>query len=339
MPESRPLISVVVSTYDKPRALLTALRSLQAQTVGDWRAVVIGDACGPATGEAVAACADARIAYRNLPMRCGEQSGPNSIGLSAANGAYVAFLNHDDVLLPDHFVHLLALAQAQRADFVLGRTAHTRAMTVQPDGSVRPRFYWARPAAMRPALVFHRGLKLIEPSSSWLVRREAAQRVGPWRLSTTVRRHSIVDWFLRAWREGLRIAFADRITCLKNGVPGTVAGWRGYGQGPEHAWLCDAALRLPPDETRAIVAADLACGEEDPRAALALDPTYLPTRWARAWYRLLINPATAALYRLSGWDAMAGLQAVLGMPRGYQGRQLSLHRTGQVPQRIVGGHE
>lgn len=91
-----PRVTVVVATYDRPALLVRALASVRAQRLSDWEALVIGDRCGPATGEALAAMGEPRVRYANLPARCGEQSIPNSVGVALARGDAVAFLNHDD---------------------------------------------------------------------------------------------------------------------------------------------------------------------------------------------------------------------------------------------------
>ena len=66
-------VSVVMATYNRPRALRLAVASVRAQTFTDWELIVVGDACTDETAEVVAGFGDARIRFVNLPVRCGEQ--------------------------------------------------------------------------------------------------------------------------------------------------------------------------------------------------------------------------------------------------------------------------
>ncbi|TIV65821.1 MAG: glycosyltransferase family 2 protein, partial [Mesorhizobium sp.] len=91
-----PLVSVVIATHNRPAVLRQTLKSLIGQTLQDWEAIVVGDACRPDTPAIVAAFDDCRISYIDLPVNFGEQSGPNNIGFARARGRFVAILNHDD---------------------------------------------------------------------------------------------------------------------------------------------------------------------------------------------------------------------------------------------------
>ena len=82
--ERVPSVTVVLATYNRPDALRAAIRSVLRQTRPDWRLMVIGDRCEPPTEEAVRSVQDARISYINLPVRFGEQGGPNSVGMALA---------------------------------------------------------------------------------------------------------------------------------------------------------------------------------------------------------------------------------------------------------------
>ena len=129
----------MIATYRRVEALRSTVRSVLLQTHGDWTALVIGDCCGEETADALRGFKDPRVRYYNLPERFGEQSGPNSAGLGLAAGEYVAFLNHDDLLLQDHLAHMLERLEA--ADFCVGRFANA---TRLEDGApvfddVRPR--------------------------------------------------------------------------------------------------------------------------------------------------------------------------------------------------------
>ena len=213
-----PRVSFVIATYKRVDALRSTLRALQLQTCADWEALVVGDCCAPDTGAMLAALADPRLRYYNLSERFGEQSGPNSFGLALARAPVVCFLNHDDLLLPDHLeLGLQRLAQSG-ADLLLAPALKLATCHEEPDGSIQPVFM--KRLTIGPDL---RDLRLLlrpedlyyDPSSFWLVRTAYARRVGPWIHSSRLWRTSLRDWLLRAWRLGGRFVFSPDLAGIR----------------------------------------------------------------------------------------------------------------------------
>jgi len=95
--DTRPAVSIVMATYNRPSVLAFAIESVLAQEFADWELIVVGDACADQTAALVSSYGDPRISYVNLTTNFGEQSGPNNVGIARARGTYVAFLNHDDI--------------------------------------------------------------------------------------------------------------------------------------------------------------------------------------------------------------------------------------------------
>ena len=116
--EATPALSVVVATYNRSQVLRHAIRSVIESTCTDWELIIVGDACTDDTGDCVASFSDPRIRYVNLPVNCGDQSGPNNHGVSLARGRYIAFLNHDDLYLRDHLETCVAALDGGGADLV-----------------------------------------------------------------------------------------------------------------------------------------------------------------------------------------------------------------------------
>ena len=97
----RPLVSVVVCTYARPEPLRAALVSICAQDVDGVEVVVVNDG-GPDVAGVVAEFGD-RFPVRliTLPTNKGLTAARRS-GIGAARGQFVAFLDDDDLWLPDH---------------------------------------------------------------------------------------------------------------------------------------------------------------------------------------------------------------------------------------------
>lgn len=302
-----PRASFVIATYRRPDALRCTLESLRLQDDEDWEAVVVGDACGPETEAVVRALADPRIAYYNLPVRCGEQSGPNTVGLALAEGAVVSFLNHDDLLLPDHLAHGLARLAETGADGVLGLAVNaTRLDGVAPVFTdVLPRSRDLRSLLLPPPYVF-------DPSSFWLVRTAYARRVGPWRPAATLWRTPLDDWLLRAWRLGGAFTFGRKVSGLRLRTHHLRTDGPSYtGGAPEHETVLGWMQREPVAALRARLLAQV---EEHEGAAPR------ERRRARLW-------AAGAFYRLTGADPLA-LALRLRGGRGAVLRRITRERTG-----------
>lgn len=200
MAERSPLVSVVTATYNRSRVLRAAIIALRRQTLADWEQIVVGDACSDDTGLVVASFADPRLRFVNLEKNIGEQSGPNNEGIRLARGRYIAFLNHDDLWLPDHLESLLATLDSNQADM-----AFARGISIHPDGSRR--LLGVAPGGIyKPIADVH--------ASLWLCRRELFAEVGPWRHSRTCWAVPSQDWLMRAWSRKKRIVASDRVTVV-----------------------------------------------------------------------------------------------------------------------------
>jgi len=94
-----PTFSIVVPAYNAGRFLGAALRSLQAQTRGDWEAFVVDDGSTDNTAQVALGANDARIHLLQQPNR--GVSAARNRGFASAVGEYVIFLDADDELFPD----------------------------------------------------------------------------------------------------------------------------------------------------------------------------------------------------------------------------------------------
>ena len=115
-----PLVSIVIATFNRSAALRCALSSVSKQTVTEWETIVVGDCCTDDTADVVGSFDDPRIGFINLPVNFGEQSGPNNVGIERSRARLIAFLNHDDLWLPNHLEHSLVALHARCADLVFG---------------------------------------------------------------------------------------------------------------------------------------------------------------------------------------------------------------------------
>lgn len=103
------MITTVIPTYRRPRLLARALRSVLAQTHGDFRVIVYDNASGDQTSAVVAgfAARDPRVRYVAQPRNLGALENFN-LALSRIDSEYFSLLSDDDVLLPYFYEQALA---------------------------------------------------------------------------------------------------------------------------------------------------------------------------------------------------------------------------------------
>lgn len=99
------MITVITPTYNRAEYLKTAVDSVLAQTYSDWELLVVDDnkldsEARKATAEVMLHYTDPRIRYIQNEMNVGGAAARN-VGIAQAKGEYTAFLDDDDMYLPD----------------------------------------------------------------------------------------------------------------------------------------------------------------------------------------------------------------------------------------------
>jgi len=104
-----PKVSVIISTYNRAAYIGDAIRSILAQTLYSPQRIeiiVADDGSTDNTAEVVAQFGNA-VTYIPLPHR-GQPAATRNSGLDAASGEFIAFLDSDDLLLPNKLALQLA---------------------------------------------------------------------------------------------------------------------------------------------------------------------------------------------------------------------------------------
>ena len=101
MPSSEPVVSVIMIFRDAGRFIDEAIRSVEAQTFTDWEMVLVDDGStdeGPAIVARLQERLGERLRLLRHPGGGGRGTGPSrNLGILAARGRYLAFLDADDV--------------------------------------------------------------------------------------------------------------------------------------------------------------------------------------------------------------------------------------------------
>jgi glycosyltransferase involved in cell wall biosynthesis len=128
-----PRVSVIVPAYNAAEHIEEALRSVVAQSYGDWEAVVADDASTDDTGRR-AQVIDERVRVVRAASNAGPAAARN-LAISHASGELLAFLDADDAWLPSYLEEMVGLYDRALA---LGRRVGVVACDAQiigPDGS------------------------------------------------------------------------------------------------------------------------------------------------------------------------------------------------------------
>src|SRR5690349_14699879 len=95
--KQNPLVSIILPVYNGERFLAQAIESALAQTYSRYELVVVDDGSTDASGEI--ARSYEQVSY--IWQKNGGSGAARNRGLEAISGDYVAFLDADDLWLPD----------------------------------------------------------------------------------------------------------------------------------------------------------------------------------------------------------------------------------------------
>jgi len=123
--KNRPLVSVIVPTYDRYASLSRALESIERQTFQDYEVIVVNDG-GNSVSDVVAEFSKAKLI--DHPENRGLPAARNT-ALHAAVGKYATYLDDDDEFLPNHLQVLTE--KLENSGF---QAAYTDCFFAYPDG-------------------------------------------------------------------------------------------------------------------------------------------------------------------------------------------------------------
>ena len=115
--DSRPLISVIMPTYNRAHTLPRAIRSVLAQTWENLELIIADDASADNTRQLVLAIPDRRLKYVRNEINRGAAAARN-LGLSHARGEYIAFQDSDDEWLLDKLTIQMEALRSHNGDYV-----------------------------------------------------------------------------------------------------------------------------------------------------------------------------------------------------------------------------
>lgn len=136
------LITVIIPTYNRSKAVTEAVKSALSQTHVDLEILVCDDGSDDDTRRALDALTDSRLRFVE-GGHAGRPSVPRNRGIGLARGEYLAFLDSDDQWLPDKISRQLDIMRARNS-----QASCTNAWCLTPDRESRRRLIQSSPESI-----------------------------------------------------------------------------------------------------------------------------------------------------------------------------------------------
>lgn len=114
----KPLVSIVLPTYNGERYLPRAIASCLEQSYAHLEILLVNDgSTNPATAEILEAQDDPRLRVLNLPENQGLPEALNA-GMEATRGDYISWTSDDNAYRPEAIARMVETVESSGADFV-----------------------------------------------------------------------------------------------------------------------------------------------------------------------------------------------------------------------------
>jgi glycosyltransferase involved in cell wall biosynthesis len=218
-----PRVSVIMPSYNTASLIAGSLDSVFQQTFQDFEIVLVNDG-SPDTPELERVLApylekhaDKIVYIRQENKRC---AGARNTAIGRARGEFLAFLDSDDVWLPDHLASQMQLfEQDPKVDLT-----YSNGLAVgNPDN---PHEFMQRCPSFGPADFQALAVERCQiPVSTVVVRKNALVRAGLF--DESLQRCDDYDMWLRAAFHGAKIAYTTKVQArLNGGRPGSLGASR-----------------------------------------------------------------------------------------------------------------
>ncbi|MGB1104680.1 MAG: glycosyltransferase family 2 protein [Crocinitomicaceae bacterium] len=115
-----PLISIIVPVYNTEKYIDETIQSVVDQTYENWELILVDDGSIDHSKDIITEWTkkDNRIHYHYKEN--GGQASARNLGIALSKGAYIAFLDADDLYLPERLSSQIADLEKHKADFYYG---------------------------------------------------------------------------------------------------------------------------------------------------------------------------------------------------------------------------
>lgn len=110
------LVSIIMPSYNTGRLIAETIRSVLSQTYTQWELIIVDDCSNDDTDDVVASFSDERIRYLKNKKNSGAAVSRNR-ALREAKGRWIAFLDSDDVWMPEKLARQIAFMEENQYSF------------------------------------------------------------------------------------------------------------------------------------------------------------------------------------------------------------------------------
>ncbi len=217
------LISVIIPVFNHERYIGEAIESVLAQTYRPLELIVIDDGSTDRSG-AVAQSFGSPVRYYHQANE--GQGAARNHGVSLARGAYLSFLDADDLWPSEKLAWQMAAFEADPGlDIVFGHVTQFHTL----DGPPNPARHGNRSLDTAPGYL----------PSAMLIKTSSFQRVGDF--STAWKIGEVVDWYMRAREAGLKSLMLPQVV-LQRRIHQDNSGIRSRGSQGDYVRILKAAI-------------------------------------------------------------------------------------------------
>lgn len=202
---SEPLVSIITPAFNAEATVAQTIESVIAQTYTNWELLVVDDASSDATAEIVAdyTTRDRRIRLIRLEKNTGTPGRAKNAALPMATGEYLAFLDADDLWLPEKLALQVAQICISGADLCYTGGWYVDEV-LAPRGAFSPRF--------SEGSMFDRLLAQYEINNhTVMLKRSALLALVEPRFNPDIVIGEDCDLFMRIARTGKLLSLPDRL--------------------------------------------------------------------------------------------------------------------------------
>ena len=119
-------VSVIVPVYNTEAYIEETMKSVANQEMKNYEIIIVDDGSTDKSIEiAESVLKDGAIPYRIIRQANKSQASARNTGIKAASGAYVCFVDSDDIISPSHITAMYSLAEKNNLDIVCCKYEYT----------------------------------------------------------------------------------------------------------------------------------------------------------------------------------------------------------------------
>ena len=214
---ANPQVSVIMPSYNTAQLIAASLDSVLQQTFSDFEIIVVNDGSPDTIDlEKILQPYQSKIVY--LKQQNKRAAGARNTAIAKARGEFLAFLDSDDIWLPDHLAFQMQLFEENPAlDLVYSNC-------ISANNPTHPEEFMSRCPSDGSATFLSLVRETCQiPISTVVARKNALVRAGLF--DESLPRCDDYDMWLRAAFHGAKIGYTRRVQArLTDGRPGSLGG-------------------------------------------------------------------------------------------------------------------